>query len=145
MREFLLSARDRAALRRQVRVPCQIVEEASFSLLANECMDLSVQGMRVRAVMPAPVGTRVIASFRVPGSSLYIDAEAEVVRILWGRRSLDGTSALGLRFLDLSRVDRAILAPRLKGLPPPAPERSLRFDYARSVFSIATDCIPAHI
>ena len=108
MREILLSARDRAALRRQIRMPCQVIEEEGFSLLANECMDLSVKGMRVRALMPAPVGTIVVASFRVPGSSLYIDVDAEVVRVLWGRRKADRTSALGLRFLNLSRIDRAI-------------------------------------
>jgi len=137
VREILLSARDRVALRRQVRLPCQIVEEENFSLLADECMDLSVRGMRVKALLPAPVGTRVIASFRVPGSSLYLDVDAEVVRILWGRRRGDRHSALGLRFLDLSRVDRAILNSRLAGMPPPAPERNLRFDYARTVGSIA--------
>ena len=85
MREILLSARDRAALRRQVRMPCQVIEEEGFSLLANECMDLSVKGMRVRALMPAPVGTIVVASFRVPGSSLYIDVDAEVVQGALGK------------------------------------------------------------
>lgn len=133
MREILLSARDRVALRRRVRIPCQVVEENGFSLLARECMDLSVRGMRVEALLPAPVGTIVLVSFRVPGSSLYIDVDAEVVRVIWGRRRGDQTSALGLRFVGLSRVDRAILGSRLAGLPPPAPERSLRLDYARSV------------
>jgi hypothetical protein len=137
VREILLCARDRETLRRRVRLPCQIVEEQGFSLLAQECEDLSTQGMRVRALLPARVGTRVLASFRVPGSSLYIDTEAEVVRVLWGRRSGDQGSSLGLRFLDLSRVDRAILASRLAGLPPPAPERSLRFDYASTVWAVA--------
>ena len=89
MREILLSARDRVALRRQVRIPCQVVEENGFSLLARECVDLSVKGMRVQALLPAPVGTIVLVSFRVPGSSLYIDVEAEVVRVLWGRRKND--------------------------------------------------------
>ena len=133
MREILLSARDRVALRRRVRLPCQVVEEQSFSLLGREALDLSLTGMRVRAVIPAPLGTLVIASFRVPGSSLYMDVDAEVSRISWGRRSSDRYSTLGLRFLHLSRVDRAILASRLAGLPPPVPERSLRLDYARSV------------
>jgi hypothetical protein len=133
MREILLSARDRTALRRRVRLPCQVVEEASFSLLAREALDLSPDGMCVRALLPAAVGTRVLASFRIPGSSLYIDTEAEVTRIIWGRRAADRSSGLGLRFLGLSRVDRAILTSRLNGLPPPVPTRSLRFDYARSV------------
>jgi hypothetical protein len=136
MREFLLSARDRLALRRRVRIPCQVVEENGFSLLARECMDLSVRGMRVQALMPAAVGTVVLVSFRVPGSSLYIDVEAEVVRVQWGRRRGDATSALGLRFLGLSNIDRAILGSRLAGLPPPAPERELRPDYAASVMAL---------
>jgi hypothetical protein len=137
MREILLSARDRAALRRRVRLPCQVVEQESFSLLSEECVDLSLTGMRVKALVPAPVGSKVLVSFRVPSSSLYIDVDAEVTRIMWGRRSGDRCSCLGLRFLDLSRVDRAILKSRLVGLPPPAPERTLRFDYARTVGSIA--------
>jgi len=133
MREFLLTARDRLALRRRVRIPCQVVEEESFSLLARECMDLSVRGMRVEALMPAPVGSIVLVSFRVPGSSLYIDVNAEVVRVQWGRRRSDQASALGLRFVGMSNIDRAILNSRLLGLPPPTPERELRFDYANSV------------
>ncbi len=145
MREILLFARDRTAMRRQVRMPCQIVEEAGFSLLAETCLDLSIQGMRVRALAPAPVGTRVLASFRVPGSSLYIDAEAEVTRVLWGRRYGDETCALGLNFIGMLRVDRAILASRLQGLPPPPPKRSVRVDYARTVFSIAKGFVPAQM
>ncbi len=157
MREILLSARDRVALRRRVRIPCQVVEENGFSLLARECIDLSVKGMRVQALLPAPVGTTVLVSFRVPGSALYIDVDAEVVRVLWGRRKGDQNSALGLRFIGLSRIDRAILGSRLAGLPPPAPERSLRFDYASTVrtlfcsgleplaarFVTATDLVPS--
>jgi len=137
VREILISARDRAALRRQVRIPCQIVEEESFSLIANESIDLSVRGMRVKALRAVPVGTRVIASFRVPGSSLYLDLDAEVTRVLWGRRKGDRCTALGLSFFDLSAVDRAILGSRLMGLPPPAPERRLRFDYAGTIAAIA--------
>ncbi len=145
MREILLSAQDRMALRRQVRMPCQVVEESQFKLLAETCLDLSTHGMRVRALLPVPVGTRVLTSFRVPDSSLYIDIEAEVTRVVWGRRSGDESSALGLRFLGLSRVDRAILASRLQGLPPPAPKRALRMDYARTVFSIAKAFVPAQM
>jgi hypothetical protein len=137
VREILLSARDRSALRRQVRLPCQIVEEDRFELLANECIDLSVRGMRVRAILPAPVGTRVLASFRVPGSSLYLDLDAEVTRVIWGRRFNDRCAALGLRFVNLSPVDRAILGSRLAGMPPPVPARTLRFDYAATIAQVA--------
>ncbi|MFT3923467.1 MAG: PilZ domain-containing protein [Myxococcales bacterium] len=141
MREILLSARDRSVLRRLVRMPCQVVEEECFSLLASETLDVSVTGMRVRAIVPAAVGTKVLVSFRVPGSSLYIDVDAEVVRVLWGRRKGDQCSALGLRFLNLSRIDRAILGSRLQGLPPPRPERELRFDYASTVLSLFNSSI----
>ncbi len=143
MRDFLLTARDRLALRRRVRMPCQVVEEDGFSLLARQCMDLSVRGMRVEALMPAPVGSIVLASFRVPGSSLYIDVNAEVVRVQWGRRRGDQVSALGLRFVGMSNIDRAILGSRLLGLPPPTPERELRLDYASSVMALFSTH-PAH-
>jgi hypothetical protein len=42
-----------------------------------------------------------------------------------------------LRYLNLSPVDRAILASRLRGVPPPVPARRVRFDYAQSVLAIA--------
>ncbi len=137
MDTILRHAADRLALRRHVRMPCQVVCELGFKLLAHECIDLSLQGMGVRALYPASEGSPVLVSFRLPNSSLYIDVEAKIARMVWGRRREDAGAMLGLSFVDLPRVDRAILASRLRGLPPPAPKRRVRVDYAATVRAIA--------
>src|SRR5688500_13336151 len=95
----LRTASDRSALRRELRFPCQVVEEHEFTLLASECLDLSLSGMGVLALEPAPIGTSVIVSFRVPGGSLYIDTEAIVTRVAWSRRRSDRGLRLGLTFV----------------------------------------------
>jgi hypothetical protein len=136
MHPVLHHAADRHALRRQLRMPCQVVCEQGFTLLASECVDLSLEGMGVRALFPASEGSPVLVSFRLPQSSLYIDVEAQIARMGWGRRREDAGAVLGLRFVSLPRVDRAILASRLRGLPPPVPRRRVRVDYAASVRAI---------
>jgi Tfp pilus assembly protein PilZ len=133
MPTMLESARDRVALRRRVRIPCQVVEEDGFSLLASQCLDLSVRGMGVRARSPVPIGTDVLVSFRIPNSPLFCDVPARVSRIVWGRRREDHDFGLGLEFGELDATTRAVLAVRLRGIPPPAPARPLRVDYAESV------------
>ncbi len=133
MPTMLESARDRVALRRRVRIPCQVVEEDGFSLLASQCLDLSVRGMGVRARSTVPIGTDVLVSFRIPNSPLFCDVPARVSRIVWGRRREDHDVGLGLEFGELDATTRAVLAVRLRGIPPPAPTRPLRVDYAESV------------
>jgi Tfp pilus assembly protein PilZ len=133
MPTMLESARDRVALRRRVRIPCQVVEEDGFSLLASQCLDLSVRGMGVRARSPVSIGTDVLVSFRIPNSPLFCDVPARVSRIVWGRRREDHDFGLGLEFGELDATTRAVLAVRLRGIPPPAPARPLRVDYAESV------------
>ena len=137
MQSILQTAKDRLALRRRVRIPCQVIDEQGFTLLARECFDLSIHGMGVKAVAPAPIGTPLIVSFRVPGSSFICDLEARVARIVWGRRREDKYPSLGIELLAMDPLMRAVLTARLRGLPPPVPARPVRIDYAASVDSIA--------
>ncbi len=137
MHSVLRTASDRLALRRGVRIPCQIVEEDGFTLLARECFDLSVKGMGVRAIAPAPIGTPLIVSFRIPGSSFQCDFEGRVARIVWGRRREDRYPCLGIALLAMDPLSRAVLSARLRGVPPPTPQRRVRIDYAASVAAIA--------
>ncbi len=139
MQPILQTAKDRLALRRRVRMPCQVIDEEGFTLLARECFDLSVRGMGVKAMVPAPIGTPLIVSFRVPGSSFHLDLEARVARIVWGRRREDRHPSLGIELLSLDALSRAVLTARLRGLPPPVPLRPVRVDYAASVAAIAAD------
>jgi len=139
MQPVLLTAKDRLALRRRVRIPCQVVDEEGFTLLAKECFDLSVQGMGVKATAPRPIGTPLLVSFRVPGSSYHCDFEARVARIVWGRRREDRYPAMGIELLSMDPLSRAVLAARLRGLPPPVPMRPVRIDYAKSIDRIARE------
>jgi len=138
MSAILLQAAARFSLRRKVDIPCQVVSEDDFVLLSERCLDLSMLGLRVRALRHAPVGTRVIASLRIPDSSMWLDVEGVIARVAWGRRDSDEVPAFGVRFLSaLPAVESAVLAARLLGMPPPVPRRGLRIDYAESVRRIA--------
>ncbi len=139
MQQVLQTAKDRLALRRRVRIPCQVIDEQGFTLLARECFDLSSRGMGVKAMAPAPIGTPLIVSFRVPGSSFHLDLEARVARIVWGRRRDDRYPSLGIELLSVDALSRAVLSARLRGLPPPVPSRPVRIDYAATVAAIACD------
>ena len=137
MQAIVQAAHDRAALRRGVRLPCQVVDEDEFTLLGDLCLDLSLTGMAVRTRRLVALGTPLLVSFRIPGSAFVCDVEAHVARIVWGRRRCDRSLALGLTFDTLDPVSRAVLGTRLRGMPPPTPQRRLRMDYAASVRAIA--------
>ena len=136
MQDEAWRATDRKALRRQVRVACQVVRESDFRLVADVCLDLSPRGMRVRALAPVALDTPVLVSFRVPSAGVHMDVAAVVTRVARGRRREDRGATLGLSFVDLSPVEAVTLTARLRGVPPPAPARPLRTDYARAVRTI---------
>lgn len=136
MQEELSAAKDRKALRRRVRIPCQVVREHDFALVSDVCFDLSPHGMRVRSLSPVQLNTQLLVSFRVPDAGVHMDVMARVSRVAKGRRRGERFATLGLSFVDLSPLEGAILAARLKGVPPPAPARHLRIDYARSIQAI---------
>jgi hypothetical protein len=136
MQEGSWTANDRKVLRRQVRVPCQVVRESDFTLIADACIDMSPHGMRVVARGPVAMHTPVLVSFRVPSAGVHMDVNAVVTRIARGRRRGEKGATLGLSFVDLSPVEAVTLSARLRGLPPPAPARHLRKDYAKAVRAI---------
>ena len=136
MQDDVWTAKDRKALRRRVCVPCQVVRESDFKLVADACLDLSPRGMRVRALTPVPLDTQVLVSFRVPTAGVHMDVSAVVTRLSRGRRRGERCATLGLSFVDLSPVEAVTLGARLRGLPPPAPARHLRKDYAGRVRAI---------
>lgn len=111
----------RASTRRAVEIPCQVVRERGFRLLADRTLDLSVDGMLVALGAPVDGGEPVIASFEIPGR--WIDVEAVVTRVVHGRRPYDDAPAVGLSFRGLAPSARAALAGFLHGRPPPLPRR----------------------
>jgi hypothetical protein len=88
--------------------------------------------MLVASDAPVELGERVIVSFRAPGSDqLWMDAEAELARVIQGYRPDDPGYCIGLDFTYFERSSREELLTRLAGVPPPVPSRRLRTLRAR--------------
>src|SRR5882724_9562408 len=76
----------RQSSRHTVKIECQVVRERDFSLIADRVVDLSASGALVGPADPALTGERILVSFRIPRSTLWVDAEATVSRVVHGRR-----------------------------------------------------------
>ena len=123
----------RSTLRRAVRTRCEVVAEQGFRLLATETSDVSDAGLLVPSLEGVALGEVVFVSLRLPARVSFIDAEAEVVRVVRGRRASDRERSIGLHFTRIGAGDRALLIASLRGLPPPVPSRARPKDYAASV------------
>lgn len=135
---FVQDARDRRSVRREVRTECQAVADEGFRMLGVRTLDLSEEGMLLHSSAPVKLGETVYVALKAPNTVEWVDAEAEVVRLVKGRRKSDGRCGIGLRFCRMDPLDRAILAGSIRKLPRTAPARSLRKDYAGSVRAIAS-------
>jgi len=136
MSAILIHARERRTIRRAVHIGCLAYTRRGLAPVGDEVLDLSPDGLLlVGAHHGIPLGEGVIVSVRAPGTSEWLNAEAEVARIVRGWRLGDPGLCLGLRFTYVDEAARLRLASRLHGMPPPIPRRPLRVDYARSVIS----------
>lgn len=127
----------RTELRRGVSVACEAVAGYGFRLLGQRALDVSSTGMLIETHGAyARLGEEVFVSFQPPRSRLWVDAVAKVARVVKGRRKSDRALAVGLSFVDMDPADRAILAAKLRGHPPPVPGRKLPIDYAARVRAI---------
>lgn len=113
----------RGSSRHTVKIECQVVRERDFRLLADRTVDLSASGALVGPADPALTGERILVSFRIPRSSIWIDAEATVTRVVHGRRPGEFSRSLALEFDDLEALQRFMLKEALRSVPP-APPRS---------------------
>lgn len=139
-----LSTSSRRAVRRDVRTRCQAVGLSRFRLLGEQVLDLSPRGMLVACDTGVELGEDVLVSFRAPGQDrLWMDAEAQIARVVNGYRPGDRGYCIGLDFTYLERVDRNELLTRLVGVPPPVPQRRLRGarDRRRGPGSVRIDAI----
>jgi len=98
------------------------VRERDFRLLADRTVDLSATGALVGPADPALTGERILVSFRIPRSSVWIDAEATVTRVVHGRRPGEFTRSLALEFDDLETLQRFTLKDALRSVPPAPPK-----------------------
>lgn len=108
----------RRALRREVRLTCQVVRERDFRLVAELCLDLSPKGMLVSTTLPVLTGEALLVSFRAPRSQQWFDQPATVARVVHGRRPEDSGRCLGLHFEEISATEREKLWRLLRDLPP---------------------------
>jgi hypothetical protein len=122
--QTVLAKQPRRSVRRATRAYCHAVGYSDFEEIGDMALDLSPRGMLVACDVPAAIGEEVVVSFMVPGADiLWLDAEAEVARIIHGYRHGDPGYCVGLRFTYLERSSRDELLTRLAGRPPPIPQR----------------------
>jgi len=112
--------------RHSVRLPCQLVRERGFQLIADRVVNLSERGVLVSPAAPALTGERLILSFQMPHSGEWVDAEATVVRVVHGRRRGEHTHGLALEFACADEIPRLILSRVVPRCPPVPPGRSRR-------------------
>ena len=134
----LVYAQQRRALRRGVRVDCQVVRERDFTLIGDLGLDLSPLGMLVLGREPVLTGEALVVSFRLPASTWWFDAEATVARVVHGRRPGDSGRCFGLAFDAIDPSVQYFLHTALHGVPPPLPARAQRIDYAKTIDRAAT-------
>ena len=103
----------RRSRRHPVDLGCQAVTDYDFFLLGDEITDLSKDGLLLRSDgTPAELGETVLVSFRPPGSTHWVDAEATVVRLVTG--SEPGAPGIGLEIGELPPFERGLLAASLE-------------------------------
>jgi hypothetical protein len=89
---------DRRALRRSIRVSCQVVRERGFKLVARQLLDASEDGLLVAAEASVLTGEPLLVTFQLPFRRTWIDAATTVARVIHGRRPSDRGRSLGLSF-----------------------------------------------
>jgi len=139
MSTLVMSRRnDRKIRRHGAKLRCQVVRERDFRLLGTQTLDVSADGMRVAldTEEEVRVGEALLVSVEATPFGLWFDGEAQVARVIHGRRPSDRGRAIGLRFDHLPSVARLILRGALRRVPPPVPARPQRIDYAASIVSI---------
>src|SRR5687768_5601600 len=97
----------RRAVRRAVRARCQVVSAAEFDLIGERLLDVSPAGVMLACDVPVALGESMVLTFQAPGREpVFIDAEAEVARVVYGYRTGDPGYCAGLRFTYLERAAR---------------------------------------
>ncbi len=135
---LLVRKNDRREVRRAISLPCQIVRERDFRLVAEPALDVSPDGMLLSTEVELEPGENVFVSFRATELGLWFDSEAKVARVIRGRRPGDKGRAVGIRFETMSRVKRFILRNHLRKVPPPIPRRNQRIDWTATVMEIGS-------
>lgn len=127
--DYHLPHQPRRAVRRAVRLDCEVESRLWTGFLAFAATDLSPYGLWVETDFPLVAGEAVsvrLAPPRWPAWTQPIEVEARVARAsLSRRRGERRRSGMGLAFQNLPPVNAGLLALALRGLPPPLPRRAL--------------------
>lgn len=123
---MLLPEPVRTSFRRYVRTPCQVVREHDFTLVGDLALDLSTNGMLVRAMKRVLTGEEVFLAFKPPRSNRWIDAQGVVARVVHGRRPGDSGLAFGIEFHTIDADHRQALFDALRGMHAPEAMRPPR-------------------
>jgi len=96
-------------------------------VVGQQVLDLSPRGVLVSSAAMLKLGDEIFISFLPPGDGRWMNAQAEVTRLIPGLRPWDPGPCAGLVFTNLSAPKRGELLARLAGIPPTVPRRPLRF------------------
>jgi hypothetical protein len=119
--------------RHVLRLPCQVVRERDFRLIADRLENLSLSGLSVSPAEPVLTGEKLIVSFRLPKEGVWVDAEARVTRVIHGRRPGEEGRALGLSFENVDEPAQQAIARELERIPVAPPGRSARDPHSQRV------------
>jgi hypothetical protein len=130
----LCTRADRTLLRRLVRIRCEAVRTRDFCLVGTSLWDLTSHGAFLATSTPLEPDDELVVAFAWQG--VYVDAVGRVVRRSVGRRERD-LAGVGLSWTVIDPIDQALLDGALLGVPPPAPRRPMKPDYAATVVQVA--------
>ena len=117
----------RNALRRQIRLPCEIVSHYGDDPFVHFIGDLSEDGAWIDTLFPLHPMAELVLCFEPPGIRRELMVFARVARVVTGRRRGDrGPRGMGLELLDLTAAERRGLAQCLRGLAPRSPAQLRR-------------------
>ncbi len=89
-----------------MRMPCQVVREQDFKLVATSVMNVSETGLFVDADVPVRFGDKLIVTFYSPAAKSWIDAQGTVTRISHGPKWMARSQAFGVVFDDIDAASR---------------------------------------
>jgi hypothetical protein len=103
-------------VRRAVQTACEVVRARDYSLVGTRVVDLSTRGMLLETDATVMTGEELLVLFRGPSGDWY-DCDANVARVLHGRRRRDTRRAIGIAFEPLDPWRDILLCDSLKNAP----------------------------
>jgi hypothetical protein len=114
--------RDRFEVRKAFAWDVELVAADWDEPVGLPARDLSPGGVFVTTDLPLNMGAELVLSFWVPRCAGEITVFGEVVRVSMPRRRTDREPAgMGIRFLDMTPLERLCVRDALRGVPPPLP------------------------